>query len=361
MITPKEDVFERGEQSFDLLRKNFLKICIPLFLLYSSFAIWKEIFTVYVFSSINISEESLRDPLLFFLQTDVIIAISVLLLAWLVFWILYMFFYVATFKSIVQAYRWDESSISSNIKYGYRSIINVSKVYWYNFSYVYLIPTMVFIAWFFIILIASISGISDFIEKWIWVLIFSVFVFIAFSIYRWTKASFFVCSAIDKESYTKENFKQSVLFTRNNWWRIVWNLILISIAIWFISSIIKGLIFAFFPSSFSVTDILDGELLGLVWSWNLEVTDIVGNIADVYFSNLAELNIWNVIKSLLWSTIEVIFTAFSMTFLYVLFKRLELEHFESEWVEIKNISAMKKENRVEKEQVKRERGVIDEL
>ena len=50
-----------------------------------------------------------------------------------------------------------------------------------------------------------------------------------------------------------------------------------------------------------------------------------------------------------------------MTFVYILFKRLELEHSESEWVEIKNISAMKHEERDEAKKNISQRGVIEEL
>ena len=46
-------------------------------------------------------------------------------------------------------------------------------------------------------------------------------------VYRWVKTYFSLNSAVDSSEYTKENFNISVKITDWNWWRIVWNYILI--------------------------------------------------------------------------------------------------------------------------------------
>jgi hypothetical protein len=98
MLIPKADIFERVEQTVGLFRKNIIQLSIPLFILFTVFAICKELFTVFVISDIDIPLDGLNDPSMIFLQNEFIMAVVISLSALLVYGILYIFFYIATFK-----------------------------------------------------------------------------------------------------------------------------------------------------------------------------------------------------------------------------------------------------------------------
>lgn len=361
MLIPKADIFERVEQTVGLFRKNIIQLSVPLFILFAVFAIWKELFTVFVISDIDISLDGLNDPSMIFLQNEFIMAVVISLLALLVYGILYIFFYIATFKWIIQAYRGENVSISDNIMYWSKSLWNASKTYYYKFLYVYLIPALVFIVWSIFFLWSLTSWGEDFIFIGTGTVVVLILTLLIFSIYRWIKATFAICSAIDKESYTRENFKQSIVYTHNNWWRILGNILLISFAVWFISSLVLGLVSALIPTWIGASIAWDLDVEKLKWGLTPENIAIATELVNNYMASLSILNIWAIISWVIWSFINAIFTAFTMTFVYILFKRLELEHSESEWVEIKNISAMKHEERDESKKNISQRGVIEEL
>lgn len=69
----------------------------------------------------------------------------------------------------------------------------------------------------------------------------SVLLFIIFSIYRGIRSSFSLMNAVDKESYTKENFQESIILSEGKWWQIFWNLVIVGIIAGLSISLIENL------------------------------------------------------------------------------------------------------------------------
>lgn len=333
MIIPKETFFDRFDQSIKLLRKNFIALYIPLFLYnFLYFIVWY--FAFLKISSFGISEiwnmEKL-DIFTFLNNSTVVMYIAV----WIVFFLLYLMLLIPIqlqlIKSIKQWYLWKKITVIENFNYWFKRFFASFSTYYYIFLYVAWIPAWLFIIWWILFNLTYFIEIDDIFKQLsIWIMIFSVALFLIFSIYRWIKTKFSLLSAIDNNEFTKQNFNKSISYTKNNWWRIAWNIFLI----WFLISIIKSIIswiismLGFF-NSWIINVIWDDFIQNISKWWyiseiftpeNLNKTlDILWEFNIIYF-------IWDIIK--VW--INTLWIVFITIFLYILFKRLENEYFDNE-------------------------------
>jgi len=134
------------------------------------------------------------------------------------------------------------------------------KTYWYIFAYIALIPSFIFIIWWLLFNASYYIWNYDLLKQlWIVMIIVSVILFIFFAIYRWTKSKFALYSAVNDDAFTKENFHYSIIITNNNWWRIVWNYLLLGIIIYIFSLLFWSII----------------SILWFLWTWGNSILDLL--------------------------------------------------------------------------------------
>lgn len=247
MIVFKETVLERIEQSFQILfkPKNLFSIVFPIFILnfwfflcgtyLQNIALWWALDDI---KSWGI--ESWVNLWSLLSDSSIILNISIYTTLLLVYYIIFTFLYLwaveATKNSI---YETEHSDIYEYIKYGINNFWKSMYTYYYYFIYVFwglagvfIVAGIVMILWLqnggkdsSIFHIGAVVGTLWFVIVWF------------FSFYRSLRATFFLISAVDKESYSKENFEYATTPSKGNIWRILWNFLLLSITIWLISSI----------------------------------------------------------------------------------------------------------------------------
>lgn len=329
MITPKEQFFDRFDQSIKLLKVNFFPIFIPLFLYnFIYFIVWY--FSFLKISSIGLSGikdmESL-DIFSFLNNSTIVIYIAF----WIVFFLFYLMFYIPIqlqlIKSIRQSYAWDKITVQGNLLYWINRFFSSFSTYYYIFLYVAWIPAFIFIVWGILFNLTYFIELDDFIKELsIWLMILWLVLFVCFSIYRWLKSKFSIISAVDNDSYSKNNFNKSISYTKWNWWRIFWNILLV----WFLINVIKWIIWS---------------VIWLLWFLNSGVFDkLLTDYSSVYIEwwdtskllqpeNLNKIldSLWEFnLVSFIWDIIKVwinsLGVVFITLFLYLLFKRLELEN-----------------------------------
>ena len=322
-IIAKETVFDRIEQSFELFKNNFVKLMLPLFAysfvtitIFMSVASYFWIEYIKRFSE-NFDESKISENLNWLnYSSEIVIWISVFIILTIVYLTLYIPFWLATIKSIKQWYNWEEITVKENIIYWLKNIFNSFKTYWYVFAYVALIPALIWIAWGFLSIYGMQFWNENYTQTWIIISSIALIFFIFFSIYRGTKSSFYMSSAIDKNEFTKENFNFSVKVTKNKFWRIIWNFLLIVLIIGWITWIINNII-SWFGSSF---DFNIEYLADLKENWNIQnIINIVNETLNSYSP------ITNFILNSIETFIDTISTVFILIFTYILFKRLEIE------------------------------------
>ncbi len=324
MLKPKETVFDRIEQTFVLFKNNFNGILLPI-LLYRLVAVCLllPIVSFFYFSINPINFPSMEGVE----WADVFSSLSwvapfygyyaVYMTLGMFYFIIYIGFFLWLVKSIKQAFDWDKITSKDNVLYGFNNILNSFKTYWYLFAYVYLIPALIFI-------VGGIIGIVSLVSNWWfskdidalgWIAIslisISILVFAVFAVYRWIRATFPIVSAVDKDTYDKDNFDFSLSVADDNWGRIFWNIILVSIIIWMVSwviSMIPNTIWAMWTniSSYYSTDSGFEQI-----KQSLE--------------SLGDFNIFRTISQFLSVIISTVGSVFVTVFIYIFFKRLELE------------------------------------
>lgn len=149
----------------------------------------------------------------------------------------------------------------------------------------------------------------------------SVILTLYFIVYRWLRSTFAIYCAIDRDDFSRKSFQSSLRLTDNQWMRIFGNLLGIWLLIGLISSIFNGL--------FS----LGGSSLGsnLLAMQNGDMPNIQAMLSE--FSSIG-------IGSILSNILSGIIGLFSMTFTYILFKRLEMGAWEKNIIEpVTKISA----------------------
>lgn len=314
-------IFDRISESFKLFKNNFLSLVLPL-VIYEliTLVVISTIFMILLFNFIdlNIIFSWNYKEILFniFTNSTIITFISIFILLILLYIILITPFYIWTIKWIKQSYDKIKVTPKENIIYGFKNILNSFRVYWYIFAYVALIPCLIFIVWWLLYLYWSLGlGNQIFIGMWIGVIILWVILFLIFSIYRWFKTSFVFSRIIDKDNYSKDEFKYSISITKFNWWRIFWNFILIGIFISIITAIVWWVIEI-------LNYYLNPESLSSL-NTNISSYDI-----DDFIKEFSEFNLFSFILSLLTTFINTILWIFIYVFAYVFYKHLEIENWE---------------------------------
>ena len=337
----KNGVLGRIGQTFQLFAANI----VPLSLLYIiAIFIFELVFSTFfkfsVFGNINMWAENILDELY---NVQTLIMIIVWIIIFLVYLIALIPVNIGTIRWVKQAYSWKEVTVKENFMYAINNFFGIFKTYWFIFAYVALVPAVVLIVWLILVLLW---------QLWIpfasWVggivSVVAIFMFMVYSIYRWIKATFAIYNAIEKEEYTKINFDESIKYTTNNWWRIAGNIILFALLMIFVGGIIwyvTSFLWIRWPQ-IDMSQFADPE--------NLSAEDL-----RMVSDTLSQVTIGGVIAWIINAFVQSIITVLWTIFTYLLYKTMQIE--SGEWVEIKNVSAMKKEAR----DTEPERWVIEEL
>lgn len=314
MMIANEKVLDRIEQSFDIFKKAFIYLVLPLFV-YNiiSFVFFALVLSYFLFSWILLSLfELLRgDIFLFFSDIKFLLLASLSLFFLLLYVLLLIPFLIYTIKTIGDFYNWVEKlDFKDNFLYATSRFFDIMRTYWYIFAYLALLPSLIFIIWWFIFNIGYFFDLQ-FNYKIIWwgFMLAWFLYFIVNMIYKWIKSTFALYSAIDNDSYTKEDFLQSVSVTDKNWWRIFWNLVLVWLIVWFFSWFASKFFSIFFGSFWNFTN-LDFQNIN-----KDTIQDFIN--AFSFFNYFVSWFFDNLIK-----TIESVFV---YIFIYVFYKRLVFE------------------------------------
>lgn len=287
----KISVLDRIGQSFTLYKNHFIDFFLPIFL-YNiiSFLVFWVAFMAFVFWNIWSIDLQNMDYFSFLNNPKIVTLIAI----WMVIFIVYLLLYIPVLlwliKSIKQAYDEQEVTPKANILYWFTNLTNSFKTYWYIFVYVAIVPAVFFIVWWILFNYWYYSD-SDILKQiWTFWMIFWWILFIVFSIYRWLKSTFPIYSAVNNDSFTKEDFSNAINITHNNWWRILWNFILIWLIITLVSWLISWLLWIFSYSSLdfsSVTSLQDfteiASNFSVVWeSLSWFVNTIISTITSVF-------------------------------------------------------------------------------
>jgi len=325
MLTAKEGVLDRIEQSFWLFKDNFIAFFLPMFL-FQLFTVilFGAVVTTFVIVSILWILNSSVDVFTFLYSPTMIIMIAIGMIGLILYLILYIPFLTWLVRSIKQACNGEEVTYKENIWTWFKNLWWAFKTYWFIFSYIALLPAILFIiSWLLVISTFYFPVWEGVRVLWFIWWFLSVLLFIFFSIYRWIRATFSLFSAVVKEEYTNENFNHSLDITQNNWFRIVGNLLLVWIIIWLITSLISWLI-------------------SWMWSWwlmeSFNISDPKNISLDQIKAGLTNyLDDFSVTASILTSLfnqiINLISWVFVIVFSVVLFMRLEAEYNPSQKVE----------------------------
>lgn len=324
-MIPKEWVLDRIEQSFEVFKNNFLNIFAPMVIynFITSIVIWNIIYYYWIsffdFNSIWNSSDINKMMADAFGSTSFVIGVNIFIILILLKLIFVVVFIIATIKWVKQSYEWTTYiSYIDNIKYWFKNLSNSFKTYWYMFVYVALLPSILLIIWWILFISWKVINIDILLNIWTFIFWFSVILLLFFAIYRWFKTTFSIPSAVDHDEYNQSNFDNSVLITNNNWLRIVWNFILLSIIIWIIWSIVNWIIWIFQISNFDFS-----IFTSLSW-WKL-TPDKIQWIVTQLTNSMGNFSISDFIISILKMLIETLFSMFSLVFVYIFYKRLEIE------------------------------------
>ena len=300
-------VLDRIEQTFNIFKNNFMDFFLPLFLynLISVVIFWTILMSMFFSNLWNITNWSL-DFFTLLNNPYVVIAIAVWIISFIVYLMLYIPILLWLIKSIKQAYEWDQVTVIENLFYWFSRLTDSFKTYWYIFAYIALIPSLFFIlgwilfnAWFYIEWQEKLKQVW-----WILMIVWWI-LFVVFLLYRWIKASFSIYSAVNHDSFKKDDFLNSINITNNNWWRIVWNFFLMGLIILLVSWLIWWLFKIFSYNWIDYTSIrtLD-DIMNIVWEFSITTQILSGFINNI---------------------LNTIWTVFIIIFTYLFFLRLKNE------------------------------------
>lgn len=308
MLQAKENVLDRIEQTFVLFKNNFKELLLP-FLIFNLSIIMIVMTVSWGFFKFTNYEKYFTEfnPAL---SIDLVMYITILIFFVIIYLIVSIWFNLWLLKWIKQWVNWEKVTPIENLAYGFKSIFISFQTYWYIFSYIFLIPAILFIVWWILFNIGFYADNNE-ILKFIWwaLMIVWAIIWLAFAIYRGVRTSFSIASAIDKDSFTKENFLESISFTNDNWWRIVWNIFLawliVSLVSWVFWMLLSSI--SFFWNDINISEIRDIEDLKIVLKsmWDINIYKIISNSLDIL--------------------IKTITSIFVIVFSYILFLRLQDE------------------------------------
>ncbi|MDP2091325.1 MAG: hypothetical protein Q8K30_07055 [Candidatus Gracilibacteria bacterium] len=252
----KAGVLDRIEQSFGIIKSNFLDFFIPFFVynFISFLVIWVAVFS-FGLGVIGGLDTTSIDPFVILNNPKVVILISVGMITMIIYLLLYIPILLGLIKSIKQAINGEDITTKDNIIYGFKNLTNSFKTYWYIFAYVALIPSIIFILGGIMFNASYFLGAPENLKIIGGVFMgISVVLFLAYSIYRGYRASFSIYSAVDNDSFTKDDFIKTLSFTDNKWWRIFGNFLLLGLIIGLLTSLIGGIFSAISLSNKIDTD-----------------------------------------------------------------------------------------------------------
>lgn len=293
--TPAEWVIWRIKETFSFTMNNLRGIMLPLIIINLIMALA----TVY--------------------WVGLLMPLSII---WIVLWIA---FFIAYIILSVWVNIWIIKYISNNMNsdtsgwdckesmsYWFSNILKWLKVWlWYVIIYL-ILPILLLIIWYILVIMWSASALAEtstiITYALMWVGSIMLLVSYIWFIIKALKIVFVMYHAVDKDDYSKKQFNKSISYTKNNWWRILWNLLL--------ASLVFGLIY--FAMVFTTTF----------------YTTLNPNAFSPILTLAIELVNW---------LLAALFGWFIAVFSYLLAKRLE---FEAEW-EVDNENTVLKEKSVE--------------
>lgn len=330
-MIPKEKLFDRFEQSFMFFKSSFKELFLPIFIYFlllsllfsvfsfvSIFYLWDQFF-IDLKSSIS-GWTDVFNQLLF--NPKIILLFSIFSFIQLLFLIVFIPFKLALIKTISQIYQERKTSVDYNLVWGFKKIVESFKTYWYMFEYAYLLPSILFIAFAFMYLLfwwdSNIAWVF-----WFWFLIFSIFASI-YMVYRGVKILFAIISAAWEDNFTKTNFKNAVKVTNWNWWRIVWNILLVAFILNVLFSIAwtvyNSVIWILFPSPIS------DKLLSEITQINQENVWILTSYIDsLDFKEMISPSLRWFFEWIFYNITKTLTEVFMTIFMFLFFKRLEVE------------------------------------
>lgn len=322
-------VFERIGQAFSLYVNNFIPLTVAYIVIIFIFeVIVMNLFQFSVLGNLNFGEEGALTQIY-----------TVSTLIWIILGIIWFLAYImilvpvniATIKWVQQAYNGTTVTVEKNLRSAVLNILNIFKVYWYIFAYVALIPMCIMIVWLLIILWGQLSGNSILLWLWSGITVIAGIILTVSAIYRGIRTTFSLYNAIEKNEYTKFNFQESIEMSKDNWWRIVWNIMMFAIVV----MIGSGLIWA--VSGLVWIGWSDIDYMSLVTQENISPEDI-----KVITESIGKMSISGILWTVLDAILQALIAVFWISFMYIFFKRLQLENDDTP---IENISAQKNEAR----------------
>lgn len=308
----KENFFDRIEQTFWLLKNYFLDFFVPFFVynFISFLVIWVAIFSFWLWIISGLDTTNIN-PFVILNNPKVVILISVWMITLIIYLLLYIPILLWLTKSIKQAINWDNITAKDNIVYWFKNINNSFKTYWYIFAYVALIPSIIFILGWIMFNSSFFLWAPDYLKMlWGWFMGISFILFLVYAIYRWYRSTFSMYSAVNNDSFTKDDFLKTLSYTDNKWWRIFWNFLLLWLIVWILSSVIGGIF-----SAISLSNNIDIDSIKTIEDLKLLASNF--SIVSQSLSGFV-----NTIISTIWKIFVIIFT-------YLFYIRLKQE---SEWV-----------------------------
>ncbi len=314
MNTPKKNFLDRIEQSFILIKWNFLNIWISyiIFSIVSSLALYT-ITTLIISTALAFAwmdkelwlNTNLYIKLAYFAIVYTLVIIS--------FVIIKIPFLTSLIKNINETYNWINFNYMDNLKYWFKNIWNMFRVYWYIFKYILLLPSLILILWLTIFLW----------DKMIWwfIILASIIIWTYFMIIRWLKSYFSLNYAITTNDYTEENFKKSLSLSSNKLLRIFWNSIWIAIIIALVAWIISKILLVFSTWWTDYQQIFD--MISNKENWWL-TKEKIDALIEQFKPNVASTISW-FIQNFWNSIIEWISFIFLTTFQIFFMKRLQIE------------------------------------
>lgn len=321
MFNPKENVLDRIEQTFIIFKSNFIPLFLPFFLYkLISVVLFGTVLWWYILHNLsNVSFDSIST--FSFLNNPFIIIIIICVTLFFIFYLLlYIPILISLIKSIKQSTLNQEINMLENLNFWFSRLVKSFNTYWNIFAYIALFPAIIFIIWWIFFNLSFYFINLIFLKSiWLFLMVVAFVLFIFYSIYRWYKTTFSMISAVNYDEFDKNNFINSVKVTDNNWWRIIWNLILLWLILSLTSWIINSLIFVFIPTnSFDLTFFLN--LKNSLSDWGKNLNELINTISSSY-SLIGSLISWFINN-----IITTILTIFTTIFVFVFFNRLEFEY-----------------------------------
>lgn len=293
----QEKVLSRIEQSFILLKNNMEAVIGFWIINILLYFIWMFLFKYWV--NVFIFDEKLL-----FQNSNLIIGFEVIIYI-LALIILQIGIYLWLVHYISEAYKENKPNFHQSMQYWMSKILISFITYYHIFIFVYIIPLWIMIIWLLLILFEQLWIYKTW-DYWTIITSISFILLLIFAIYRWTKSVFAIYWAVDNDSFTKDNFVNTVRLTDNNWWRIIWNMLLLWLIIWLSSTIISWIL--------SAIDLMTNP------NWIFSSSKL-SPYSKEYFNFIFRISaVW------IWGAIINWFTQlFTIVFCYIFYKRLEYE------------------------------------